>query len=212
MRFVSISCKAWLLYSAGNFEKSLGARNIGWRNRFLGVDSWAPSLKIRALCTVVRYIHKVVKMWMAPRISKNTYKDYIWQFSIRHKINTLIYCINIHCIKCLNFSGNILVKRLSKANIYVKNTLEENAVGLYIFLFYERGVVSETLKRNIYFLKCVFNSISIYIYLYNLVFSSLIFKYSKIMYNFCDSYTMIKKFTFLLFMENERVLRVISFS
>ncbi len=74
MRFVSIYCKAWLLYSAGIFEKSMGARNrvgiglsvycpaklhrlaewISW-SRFLG------SLIVLKVGLCVRYIHKVVK-------------------------------------------------------------------------------------------------------------------------------------------------------
>ena len=45
-------------------------------------------------------------------------------------IITYYISVNFLIILLILFSGNILVKRLSKANIYVKNTLEENAVRL----------------------------------------------------------------------------------
>ncbi len=85
------------------------------------------SLKIRDLCTVVRYIHKVVKMWMwmvqeFPKLGT----------SLTNKKKTFD---SFSTFLLINFSGNILVKRLSKANIYVKNTLEENAVGLLLNIF-----------------------------------------------------------------------------
>ena len=39
------------------------------------------------------------------------------------------------CKLKMDDSGNILVKRLSRSNIYVKNTMEENAVRNFILNF-----------------------------------------------------------------------------